>query len=83
MKDDITVVGATLSGFTKVDDDKYTVAVTPTDGIVTLNVAADVAMDASGNKNTAADEARSAFSNSFNTSAETGTVFDVADLTFW
>ena len=81
---DITVVGATLSGFTKVDDDKYTVAVTPTDGIVTLNVAADVAMDASGNKNTAADEARSAllmFSNSFNTSAETGTVFDV-DLIF-
>ena len=57
---------------------------TPTDGIVTLNVAADVAMDASGNKNTAADEARSAllrFSNSFNTSAETGTVFDV-DLIF-
>ena len=52
-----------LSVFTKVADDKYTVVVTPTAAAVTLNVAADVAMDASGNKNTAADPATSAFDN--------------------
>ena len=39
---DITVVGANLSAFTAVAGDKYTVAVTPTAAIVTLNVAADV-----------------------------------------
>ena len=36
---------------------------TPTAAAVTLNVAADVAMDASGNGNAAADEAASAFDN--------------------
>ena len=61
--DDITVVGADLSTFTKLADDEYTVAVTPTAAAVTLNVAADVAMDASGNGNAAADEAVSAFDN--------------------
>ena len=60
---DIAVVGADLSAFTKLAGDKYTVVVTPTATAVTLNVAADVAMDASGNKNTAADEAASAFDN--------------------
>ena len=47
----------------KLADDKYTVAVTPTAAVVTVNVAADVAMDASGNKNTAAEQATSAFDN--------------------
>ena len=60
---DITVLGADLSVFTKVAGDKYTVVVTPTAAAVTLNVAAEVAMDASGNKNTAADPAASAFDN--------------------
>ena len=57
------MVGADLSTFTKLADDEYTVAVTPTAAAVTLNVAADVAMDASGNGNAAADEAASAFDN--------------------
>ena len=60
---DIAAVGATLSAFTKVAGDKYTVVVTPTAAIVTLNVAADVAMDASGNKNTAAEQAAGTFDN--------------------
>ena len=52
-KGDIAVVGATLSDFTGAGD-VYTVLVTPMAiaTVVTLNVAADVAMDASGNKNT-------------------------------
>ena len=58
---DIAVVGADLSGFAAVAGDKYTVVVKPTAAEVTLNISADVAVDASGNKNTAADEAASAF----------------------
>ena len=61
---DIAVVGATLSDFTG-SGDVYSVLVTPMAiaTAVTLNIAADVAMDASGNKNTAAEQAASAFDN--------------------
>ena len=58
------MVGADLSVFTKVAGDKYTVVVKPTAAAVTLNISADVATDASGNKNTAAEQAASAFDDS-------------------
>ena len=58
---DITVAGASLSNFTIVDAATYTVLVKPTAAIVTLSVAAEVATDFSGHKNTASDEKRSAF----------------------
>jgi FG-GAP repeat. len=54
---DITAGNAILSGFTDNGGGSYSVTVTPTaDGIVTLNVAANVAQDAAGNNNTAATE---------------------------
>ena len=53
---DITVTGATLSGFVADDPANYSVTVTPTgSGDVTLSVAADAAQDTSGNGNLASD----------------------------
>ena len=66
--DDITVSNATLSDFTEATTGEgttgtvRTVLVTPEmDGPVTLDIAADVAMDAAGNSNTAATQARSTY----------------------
>ena len=65
---DIMVSNATLSDFTEATtgeatpDTVWTVLVTPEmDGPVTLDIAADVAMDAAGNGNTAATQARSTY----------------------
>ena len=65
---DITVVNATLSGFTEATTGEttpspvWTVLVTPEmDGPVTLDIAADVVMDAAGNGNLAALQARSTY----------------------
>lgn len=55
---DVIAGNATLSGFTSVDADTYTVLVTPTaDGAITLDVGAAVATDAAGNGNAAAVQA--------------------------
>ncbi|MDD4909946.1 MAG: Ig-like domain-containing protein, partial [Candidatus Omnitrophica bacterium] len=52
---DIDVVGATKGAFTGVDgDSSYTISLAPTAGIVTVNVAADVAADLVGNTNNVA-----------------------------
>ncbi|MGB1221295.1 MAG: Ig-like domain-containing protein, partial [Alcanivoracaceae bacterium] len=54
---DISVTNATLSNFTAVDGDTYTVLVTPSaDGAFTVDVAAAVAQDGAGNDNTAATQ---------------------------
>ncbi|MBO2010825.1 FG-GAP-like repeat-containing protein [Hymenobacter negativus] len=54
---DVTVTNSTLSGFTAVSGTTYTFSVTPTaSGLVTVNVAANVAQDAAGNGNTAAPQ---------------------------
>jgi hypothetical protein len=52
---DLSVTNGTLSNFTAVDGDTYTVVITPTaDGTVTLNVTAGSVQDAAGNQNAAA-----------------------------
>ena len=57
IEDDIIVVNASLSDFTAVSAMVYTVTVTPTtDGPVTLDVAADVAIDSATNGNSAANQ---------------------------
>ena len=73
MVDDIMVVNATLSDFTAATTEEattgevtpgmvWTVLVTPAaDGLVMLDIAADVATDAAGNGNTAATQARSTY----------------------
>ncbi|WP_373085696.1 Ig-like domain-containing protein [Sneathiella sp.] len=54
---DITVSGGHLSNFTSVDGNTFTVDITPGGtGDITIDVAADVAQDAAGNGNTAADQ---------------------------
>ena len=60
---DITVANGTLSAFTATTTDTiWTVLVTPTeDSDVTLDIAAGVATDATGNANTAATQATSAY----------------------
>ena len=62
--DDITVANATLSDFSEATTGMvWTVLVTPAaDGLVTLEIGADVATDAAGNGNTAALQARSTYS---------------------
>ena len=61
--DDIAAFNATLSEFTEVTTGmEWTVLVTPVrDSIVTLDIAADVVMDAGGNGNTAAMQVSSDF----------------------
>ena len=52
---DITVGNGTASGFVAVDGNTYTATISPSGkGDVTINVAANVAVDAAGNGNTAA-----------------------------
>eukprot|EP00899_Mesostigma_viride_P015383 jgi/Mesvir1/23846/Mv10649-RA.1 len=52
---DITVVGGTVGSITVVDGSQYTVEVVPSgEGLVTVDVAANVVTDAAGNGNTAA-----------------------------
>ena len=60
---DITVGNGTASAFTGSDGDtEFTALITPTaDGAVTVDVAADVAMDAAGNGNTAATRVSSTY----------------------
>ena len=54
---DISAGNASLSNFTATSASVYTVTVTPTsDGAVTLDVAANVALDTAGNNNTAATQ---------------------------
>ena len=64
--EDVTAVNATLSSFiesTTTPGRVWTVLVTPTaDGVVTLNVAANMAMDAAGNGNTASSQVTSTYS---------------------
>ena len=58
---DITLTNATASSFMTFNS-SYTVLITPTtDGAVTVDVAADVVMDATGNNNTAAVRASSTY----------------------
>ena len=64
--EDVTAVNATLSSFiesTTTPGRVWTVLVTPTaDGVVMLNVAANMAMDAAGNGNTASSQVTSTYS---------------------
>jgi|GEM_PF-2347922 len=54
---DVAVGNGTLSGFTAVNGTTYTFNVTPSaNGAVTVNIAANVAVDAVGNGNTAASQ---------------------------
>ncbi|MBW7461067.1 hypothetical protein K0U00_44135, partial [Paenibacillus sepulcri] len=54
---DVTVGNGTADSFSAVSGTKYTFVVTPTaDGLVTVDVAGDVAVDAAGNGNTAATQ---------------------------
>jgi hypothetical protein len=54
---DITVVNATISDFTSVDEANYTGVFTPIDtGLISINVAADIAVDGVENGNSAATE---------------------------
>ena len=61
--EDIAVGNGTASAFTRLDGGPvFTALITPTaDGAVTVDVAADVAMDAAGNGNTAATRASSTY----------------------
>ena len=59
---DITLGNATASSFTVTSTTVYTALITPTaNGAVTVDVAADVALDAAGNGNTAATRASSTY----------------------
>ena len=59
---DIVTSNATLSDFTTVDGNTYTVRVTPTiDGLVTLDVNANAAQDSAGNGNLSATQAQTTF----------------------
>ena len=59
---DISVSNAVISNFTAVSSSSYTALVTPTsDGVVTLNVNANVAQDTTGNLNTAAAQITSQY----------------------
>ncbi|MVF13200.1 hypothetical protein FT643_13750 [Ketobacter sp. MCCC 1A13808] len=54
---DVTVANGTVTNFTAVDGDTYTVEVTPSGtGDLTIDVASAVAQDAAGNDNTAATQ---------------------------
>ncbi|MBO2010991.1 Ig-like domain-containing protein [Hymenobacter negativus] len=54
---DVTITNGTLSGFTAVNGTTYTFNVTPAgNGLVTVNVPANVGQDAAGNGNTAATQ---------------------------
>jgi hypothetical protein len=58
---DVTVTNGTKSGFTG-SGSSYTLSVTPSgQGVVTVNVAANVAQDATGNNNTAATQVSRTF----------------------
>ena len=59
---DISVSNAVISNFTVVSSSSYTALITPTsDGVVTLNVNANVAQDTTGNLNTAATQVTSQY----------------------
>ena len=59
---DISVSNAVISNFTIVSSSSYTALITPTsDGVVTLNVNANVAQDTTGNLNTAATQVTSQY----------------------
>ena len=59
---DIALVNATASNFVSANAPVYTARITPTaDGTVTVDVAAGVATDATGNANTAANQASSTY----------------------
>jgi hypothetical protein len=67
---DVTVTNGTKSGFTG-SGSSYTLSVTPSgQGVVTVNVAANVAQDAAGNNNTAATQ----LSRTFDSVAPTVTI---------
>ena len=54
---DIVVTNADKSNFASVDGDTYTIDLTPSaDGVITLNIAANVCTDLAGNGNTIASE---------------------------
>ena len=60
--DEITLGNATASSFMVTSTTVYTALITPTaNGAVTVDVAADVALDAAGNGNTAATQASSTY----------------------
>jgi len=62
IRGDISVINATTSNFTTVSGSTYTALITPTaDGVVTINVNANVAQSSSGYFNTAAVPALSTF----------------------
>jgi len=86
--DDVTLTGGSKGTFTAVSTTEYTLVVTPEDASsddMTVNVAADVASDAAGNGNTAADESTQAIANTSivvfdlvdgNSSAHSDRIFD-------
>ncbi|VAW52417.1 internalin, putative [hydrothermal vent metagenome] len=61
---EVTVGNGSVTNFTAVDGDTYTVEITPDGGgDITINVAADVAQDAASNTNTAAIQATTVLDN--------------------
>src|SRR6185503_13153836 len=72
---DITAGNATVGNFIAVDGDTYTFELTPSaPGLVTADIAAGAAQDASGNSNTAAAQ----FSRTFDSDAPTVTINQAA-----
>jgi hypothetical protein len=72
---DITAGNATVGNFNTVDGDTYTFDLTPTgEGLVTADIAADVAQDGSGNLNSAAPQ----FSRTFDSLAPSVTINQAA-----
>ena len=70
--DEITLGNATASSFMVTSTTVYTALITPTaNGAVTVDVAADVALDAAGNGNTAATQASSTYTASSANTAPT------------
>ena len=71
--DEITLGNATASSFMVTSTTVYTALITPTaNGAVTVDVAADVALDAAGNGNTAATQASSTYTASSANNAAMG-----------
>ncbi|MFT6504952.1 MAG: hypothetical protein ACJAWU_000767 [Oleispira sp.] len=69
---DITLGNATKGTFTATSSTVYTLVVTPTGAAVTIDVAANSAIDVASNGNTAATQASSAFDNAAPTVAISG-----------
>jgi hypothetical protein len=69
---DITLGNATKDTFTATSSTVYTLVVTPTGAAVTIDVAANSAIDVASNGNTAATQASSAFDNAAPTVAISG-----------